>query len=68
MPKVASPHNNDARAAAARDLEVKKSDERALKAQALSLAVHNREAGDTSSGEPQVARARRYLDFLKSVS
>ena len=45
--------------------ENKKQDEMALKAQALSLAVQNREPEDTSSGDIQIKRAERYLNFLK---
>jgi hypothetical protein len=40
-------------------------DERSLLAQALNFAVHNREPDDTSSGEAQIKRAKRYLDFLR---
>jgi len=40
-------------------------DERAMRAQALSLAVHNREPGDNASGSQQVKRAECYLKFLK---
>jgi hypothetical protein len=41
---------------------------RALRAQALTMATRNREPDDTSSGEIQVLRAKRFLAFLCSGS
>jgi hypothetical protein len=41
-------------------------DNAALRAQALTLAVQNRELMDTASGDAQIKRAKRYLAFLNS--
>jgi hypothetical protein len=41
------------------------SDEKFLRENALRLAVQNREPDDTVTGETQVARAKRYLEFMR---
>jgi hypothetical protein len=40
-------------------------DEKFLREHALRLAVRNREPEDTVTGETQVARAKRYLEFMR---
>jgi hypothetical protein len=45
--------------------KIESADERSLRAQALEFATRVREPDDTSSGEAQLARARRYLAFLQ---
>jgi hypothetical protein len=54
--KLAMPRNK---------LMLSSSDERALRAQALTLAVQNREPGDDGNGKTQLTRAELYLKFLK---